>query len=188
MSHIVDLKHGTKNVLSSGAVGLVYSVKSFSKCFQIFPQHTATHVTYFPLHRVTWGRVSRKGCWLAWCKIWPDTTQLPGASAILHFTFCVLGHTKSSFGILNSKVVWVLEFSLRLHWHTFKVYTLNHSEAIQKNVTNKTMIIVVWLQARVCLISAFKRDYIQMRSDEKKEFKLIKGNNQQQDIRNILLN
>ncbi len=68
-----------------------------------------TCVTYFPLCRGLWVRIGRKACWLAYCKIQPDIVDHPGTSGILHFTYYVLGRTKSLSGILNSKVVWVLE-------------------------------------------------------------------------------
>ncbi len=68
-----------------------------------------TYVTYFPLHGGLWVRMAAKARWLAYCKIRPDVVEHPGTSGILHFTYYVLGRPKSFSGILNSKVVWVLE-------------------------------------------------------------------------------
>ncbi len=58
--------------------------------------------------------MARKACWLAYCKIPPDIVGHPGISGILHFTHCVLGHTKSFSGALDSGVVWVLEHTQSL--------------------------------------------------------------------------
>ncbi len=68
------------------------------------------YVKYFQLRRGLWVGMARKVCWLAYYKIEPDVLEHPGTCRILHFTYYVLGHTKSFSGILNSKVVvWVLE-------------------------------------------------------------------------------
>ncbi len=40
---------------------------------------------------------------------WLDLVEHPATSGILHLTYYALGHTKSFPGILNSKVIWVLE-------------------------------------------------------------------------------
>ncbi len=44
---------------------------------------------------------------LAYCKIQPNLVEHPDTSGILHYY--ALGHTKSFSGILNSKVLWVME-------------------------------------------------------------------------------
>ncbi len=45
-------------------------------------------------------RMTEKAGWFAYCKIRPDVVGHPGTPGILHFTYCILGHTKSFSGIL----------------------------------------------------------------------------------------
>ncbi len=61
----------------------------------VFAQHVMMYVTYFPLRRGLWVKLARKACWLAYCKIQLDVVGHPSASSKLHFTYYILGHTKS---------------------------------------------------------------------------------------------
>ncbi len=58
--------------------------------------------------------MARKTCWLAYCKIRPNVVAHPVTSGMWHFTYYILGHTKSFSGILNTKVVWVLEYRISI--------------------------------------------------------------------------
>ncbi len=73
--------------------------------------------------RGLWVKIARKACWLACCKMRLDAVGHPGIFGILHLTYCVLGHTKSSSALLNSMVVWILECSLPVCWWLFQVKT-----------------------------------------------------------------
>ncbi len=76
----------------------------------LYLSDTMWHVWHiFHGRKDLWVRMARKARWLAYCKIQPDVVEHPGTSGILHFTYYALGHTKPFSGILNSKVVWVLE-------------------------------------------------------------------------------
>ncbi len=67
------------------------------------------YVTYLPLCRGLWVRIADKACWLAYYKNRLDVVGHPGTSDILHFTYHIVGRTKSFSGILNTRVVRVLE-------------------------------------------------------------------------------
>ncbi len=109
--------------------------------------------------RGLWVRIARKACWLAYCKMRLDAVEHPGIFGILHLTCCVLGHTSSFSGILNSMVVWILERTQtepKIHSINSQIVSLTHTHT--HTHTHTRLSILVWTFIDIMHSLAHKSD------------------------------